>query len=134
MVAYLNRPDGEAALALGFRLAKKLDARLLVVHAVQAVSQHARREEVISTIQRLQDLKVPAGMESVEFETREAVTQRPVADELIALAREEGVELLICGTRMRTPVGKALLGSVSQDLILGAPCPVIATRDHYTHA
>ena len=131
MVAYLNRPDGEAALELGFRMAERLDAGLLIVHAVQAVAPHARREEVIATIQRLQDLRAPEGMQSVAFETREAVTQHPVAEELIRIAREERVDLLICGTRMRTPVGKALLGSVSQDLILGAPCPVVTTRDVY---
>ena len=131
MVAYLNRPDGEAALELGFRMAEQLDAGLLIVHAVQAVAPHARREEVVSTIQRLQDLRVPEGMKSVPFETREAVTQRPVAEELIRIAQEEGIDLLFCGTRMRTPVGKAFLGSVSQDLILGAPCPVVTTRDTY---
>jgi nucleotide-binding universal stress UspA family protein len=44
-----------------------------------------------------------------------------VADELSA-------SLNVIGLRRRTPVGKLLLGSVAQRILLGAGCPVLAVK------
>jgi nucleotide-binding universal stress UspA family protein len=38
------------------------------------------------------------------------------------------IELLVIGIRHRTPVGKLLLGSVSQQLLLECPKPVLAVK------
>jgi nucleotide-binding universal stress UspA family protein len=34
----------------------------------------------------------------------------------------------VVGMHRRSPVGKALLGSTAQRILLGAPCPVLAVR------
>ena len=36
--------------------------------------------------------------------------------------------MIVVGVRHRTPVGKLLLGSVAQRVILDAPCPVLAVK------
>ncbi|MET1038318.1 MAG: universal stress protein, partial [Aeromicrobium sp.] len=41
---------------------------------------------------------------------------------------DTGASLIVVGIRPRTPVGKLLLGSVAQRLILDAECPVLAVK------
>ena len=51
-----------------------------------------------------------------------------VADQLLAVADELSASLIVIGLRRRTPVGKLLLGSVAQRILLGADCPVLAVK------
>jgi nucleotide-binding universal stress UspA family protein len=50
------------------------------------------------------------------------------SDALLAVAEEVGAELLVVGIHRRSPVGKVLLGSNAQRILLNAPCPVLAVR------
>ncbi len=58
----------------------------------------------------------------VRYEVRGAVGN--VTEELVAAALEMGADRLIVTGHRRSPTGKAVFGSVSQDLLLEAPCPV----------
>jgi nucleotide-binding universal stress UspA family protein len=50
------------------------------------------------------------------------------ADAVLGVAEEVGAELLVVGIHRRSPVGKALLGSNAQRILLNATCPVLAVR------
>lgn len=50
------------------------------------------------------------------------------AEAVLDAAREHDATLVVVGVRRRSPVGKAILGSVSQDILLGADCPVLAVK------
>jgi nucleotide-binding universal stress UspA family protein len=50
------------------------------------------------------------------------------SDAVLGVAEEVGAELLVVGIRRRSPVGKALLGSNAQRIILNAACPVLTVR------
>ncbi len=43
----------------------------------------------------------------------------------LRIANEEGADLIITSLRRRSPVGKAILGSFEQEVLLGAACPVL---------
>lgn len=47
------------------------------------------------------------------------------ADEILRLAGEHDVDQICIGGRKRSPTGKALFGSVTQDVILGTNRPVL---------
>ncbi|WP_029253573.1 universal stress protein [Paraoerskovia marina] len=51
-----------------------------------------------------------------------------VADDLVSAALEVDAELLVIGLRRRSPVGKLILGSSAQRILLEAPCPVLAVK------
>lgn len=48
-------------------------------------------------------------------------------EEIVSLAGEIGVDFVIVGGKSRSPVGKAVFGSTSQEVLINAPCPVIYT-------
>jgi nucleotide-binding universal stress UspA family protein len=64
----------------------------------------------------------------VEHEFRQLVRGHEPAEEVVDLADELGAELIVIGMRHRTAVGKFLLGSSAQRILLGARCPVLAVK------
>jgi nucleotide-binding universal stress UspA family protein len=50
------------------------------------------------------------------------------ADEMIKYAKEEGVDLIVVGTRGKSGMSKALLGSVASKVVTYSPCSVLVVR------
>lgn len=50
------------------------------------------------------------------------------ADVVLKVIAEHGAQRLVIGLKRRTPVGKVLLGSLSQRLLLNSPVPVLAVK------
>ena len=51
-------------------------------------------------------------------------TYLPVAEGIVDLATDIEADLVVIGARDRTPVGKAVFGSVTQSVVLDSPVPV----------
>lgn len=51
------------------------------------------------------------------------------SDSVLGLAAEYDSKLIIIGVRRRSPVGKFLLGSSAQKIILEAPVPVLTAKE-----
>lgn len=56
------------------------------------------------------------------------VSQLDPSQAILHVARVEKVDLIVIGLRARSKVGKLLLGSNAQDILLGAECDVLAVR------
>lgn len=50
------------------------------------------------------------------------------ADAVLQIAQEAEASLIVLGLRRRTPVGKLLLGSIAQRIMLDADCPVLTVK------
>jgi len=48
--------------------------------------------------------------------------------EVVDLAEELEVDLIVVGTRGRSVIGRALMGSVSDSVVRHSPCPVVVAR------
>lgn len=125
IVGYTPTPEGEAALQHALVEAKAHGHDLLVVN-VSATSDPPTKtfatEDELETVRRI------LNQGGVGYTLRQLVRGKDPAEEIIALAEQTEAELIVIGLRPRTPVGKLLLGSNSQQILLDAPCPVLAVK------
>jgi nucleotide-binding universal stress UspA family protein len=59
---------------------------------------------------------------------RTVASESDAVDELVDLSYEDSTDLLVIGLRRRSPVGKLVMGSSSQQVLLSAHCPVTAVK------
>ncbi|WP_182526582.1 universal stress protein [Nocardioides dongkuii] len=122
LVGYTPDEFGRAALRHGVAEARLRGYGLVVVNGSRGESYVDRRYAAPEELLRLEE-----GLEGLPHEVRQ-VTVPDVADELLRVAEETGAQLIVLGMRRRTPVGKLLMGSVAQRVILGAVCPVLTVK------
>lgn len=58
----------------------------------------------------------------------EAGDLRDPSDAVVQTAQRLDAAMIVLGLRQRTPVGKLLLGSTAQRILLDATCPVLAVK------
>lgn len=54
---------------------------------------------------------------------------RPVA-QVLAVAKDEGADLIVVSTHGHTGLKHVLLGSVAENIVRYSPCPVLVVREH----
>jgi len=65
---------------------------------------------------------------TVQVVDRRAKDNQDSADVILDEITAREATRLVIGIKRRTPVGKAILGSMSQTLLLNAPVPVVAVK------
>jgi nucleotide-binding universal stress UspA family protein len=125
VVGYVPTPEGEAALAQAGEEARLRAETLVVVSSTRGESGVGPVYPQTSTLMRLvADLKAD-GVE-VEVEHRERSTD--AADEILSVADAVKASLVVVGLKKRSAVGKLVLGSTAQTVMLGARCSVLGVR------
>lgn len=126
LVGFLKSPEGEAALDAAIAEAKLRGATLVVVHSLFGGGRDEEKLPEYTTA--LREIGERLDAEGVGHEIRELVRGNSPGDDLLTFAEEEQVDLIVIGIRRRSPVGKLVLGSNAQDILLGATCPVLAVK------
>lgn len=124
VIGYTADPFGHAALEHGIAEAKLRGTDLLVVNATSGESYVDTR---FAGADEVQDVQASLAECGVAYELVQPVGV-DAADELLAAMDRPGAQLLVVGIRHRNPVGKLLLGSVAQKVILECPKPVLAVK------
>ena len=125
LVAYAPRPEGQAALDKGLEIARRRNERLMVVNASPGGHGEDESQATTQDVERVEALLAGSGL-NAEF--KQFVRGKSAVAEIEALVESLPVSLLIIGLRKRSAVGKLILGSVAQELLLSVPCPVLAVK------
>lgn len=127
VVGYVPRSEGRAALRRAAEEARLRSTRLVVVNSNKGGSA-LDDEEAVEHERELAEVRAQLDAEGIENEVRQLVRGMDPAEDLIAVAKETGADFIVIGLRRRTPVGKLILGSNAQRILLEAPCPVLAVK------
>jgi nucleotide-binding universal stress UspA family protein len=127
VVGFVPTNEGRAALRRAAEEARLRSTRLVVINSNRggkdlAADEAARYDAELETIKRQLE---EAG---VDHEVRQLVRGLEPVEDLIAVAEETNADFIVIGLRRRTPVGKLILGSNAQRILLDAPCPVLAVK------
>ncbi len=125
-VAHQVSATSRAALVQAITEATYRSSDLVVLHVVESIDpdrQEAYRLGVSDEIE-----KVVGSETGVRWQLRLALAGTDPAGALLTMLDDLDADLLVIGARRRSPVGKALLGSVAQTLILEANLPVLVVK------
>lgn len=125
VVGYAPTREGEAALASGLEEAALRAGRVVVVNASRGDSWV---DEAFVQGESLRHLEALLAEAKVPTELRQPVRGNDPAEEVVEAADELAAELVVVGMRRRTPVGKLLMGSTAQRILLTATVPVLAVK------
>ncbi|GGK79527.1 universal stress protein [Ornithinimicrobium pekingense] len=125
LVGYIPTPEGQAALQHAIAQARKDDALLVVVNSSRGEAAGDPRLLSEEQLGSAEEQLSGAGVEHLVVQPSRG---RSAADEVLAAADEHRADLIVIGLRRRSPVGKLILGSNSQRILLEATCPVLAVK------
>jgi nucleotide-binding universal stress UspA family protein len=114
VVGYSSRPEGRAALKRALSEARLRGAALVVVNTSPDADTEGLDAELAAS--------------GVRSEIRTPADEQESAEELIRTAETTDADFIVIGLRRRSPVGKLLLGSNAQRVLLDAACPVLAVK------
>ncbi|MCU1537998.1 MAG: UspA protein [Humibacillus sp.] len=125
LVGYIPTPQGEAALSAAITEAQAHDDSILVINMSRDDKLVDAHRAESSTLDRLDRDLVESG---VPHEVRRIEHGTDPADAIIEIIDADSPRMLVIGIRHRSAVGKLLLGSTAQRLLLDARCPVLAVK------
>lgn len=125
VVGYVPNELGRATLEAAIEEARRRGTDVVVVNTTRADRlvdpRYAQDEQVAALTSRLEASGVP-------YAVRRFTSEALAADDVLGVAEEVDAELVVIGLRHRTPVGKLIMGSTAQSILLHAGCQVLAVK------
>lgn len=127
VVGYVPTPAGEAALEAGISEARIRGAELIVLHSSRGGNLEGA-EDIATLDAAAESIRSRLADEAISYRLGEQVLGNRPAEDIVAVARDEEAELIVIGLRNRSLVGKLILGSNAQEVLMNAPCPVLTVH------
>ncbi len=127
LVGYKLSPEGDAALEAGIAEARLRNAELLVVYSSRGGDTEQTRD-MAALDSAAEAARARLDAEGISYRFREQVLGNSPSEDVIAMAADEAAAVVVIGIKPRSLVGKAILGSTAHEILVGAPCPVIAVK------
>ena len=127
VVGFVPTKEGRAALTRAVDEARMRRSRLVVINSNRG-GRDFDEDATRAADTELQRVSEELTGDGLELEVRQLVRGNEPAEDLISVANETEADLIVIGLRRRTPVGKLILGSNAQRILLDAPCAVLAVK------
>ena len=128
LVGYDGSQESKKALGLAQRHAEAMDAKIEVVRAINRsdpldyhIIENAEQELEWGVKEILVKGEAP-------YETHLLLSPNSAEDQLLAFAEMNNIDEIFIGAPKRSRIGKLLLGSTAQHIILNALCPVVTVN------
>jgi nucleotide-binding universal stress UspA family protein len=126
-------PASSVAFDVAAALARDYRARMIAVHVIEPVAMGFSEytayvgpaEDKGKAMESLQAIKAPSPRVTIEHRLLEGDPATVIAE----TAAETGADLVVMGTHGRTGLTRFVMGSVAEDVLRKAPCPVLTVRD-----
>jgi nucleotide-binding universal stress UspA family protein len=130
----------EVGLRAAAELAHRVGARLTLLHVMTEgelealASAHVPRHPVDLIYQDLEGALMDHYRRIVPAELRRDLSAEPVvavgiaALEIVRTARLKDADMVVMGTHGRTGLARMVMGSVTEQVVRRAPCPVLTVR------
>jgi nucleotide-binding universal stress UspA family protein len=125
------------ALPFALALANRCRAKLYAAHVIpQEAYAFAHPESVERILEEERDYATYALKQIIEPLTwrgqrcEALLGNGDVAEVVAEFVQRHGVDLVVLGTRSRAGLGKVILGSIAEEIIREAPCPVLTVGPH----
>ena len=124
--------SSKAALRTAVVLAKRLNARVVLVHAAEpsgSLQSGPLRVDEFSRKRYARQLqRIISASRADEVSTDEVVITGNPVEVILGQAKHQKVDLIIVGTHGRRGMKRHMLGSVAEGVVRGAACPVLVVR------
>ncbi|PRA10633.1 universal stress protein UspA [Arthrobacter sp. MYb211] len=129
IVGYVPSNVGEAAVAAAIKESKLRQEELLIVNSSRDGSLVDKNTASPEDLDRVLESAAQAG---IEARVLESTYRDDLTEEFLGLADEHQVSLIVIGLRQRSQVGKFIMGSQAQRILLQAQHPVLAVKVEQT--
>ncbi len=125
VVGYIPTPQGTAALDAAIQLATTDRARVTVVNTGRAGNY---ADALFATAEDIDAIDAELAKAGLDHEVRQPTEGHAASEAILQAADEVGADLIVIGIRRRSPVGKVVMGSTAQNILLDATCAVLAVK------
>jgi universal stress protein A len=131
---------GNYALSYAASLARSFGASILCVHVIEpmvptvgysGMTEPLPIADITDQLENSAERELPKIAEREEFaglETEELIVHGEAASEIVRVARERKVDLIVVSSHGRTGLGRILFGSTAEAVVRHAPCPVLVVK------
>lgn len=126
IAAYTPNRLGHVLLTYAIEEARRRRTRLVVINAMAGAALADPSAALPEDVDEVRGLLMAA---DVEFEIRQSPLGTTAAQAILEAAADLDADVVVVGIRGRTPVGKLLLGSTAQQVLLRSPVPVLSIRE-----
>lgn len=127
MVGYDGSNSSKEALISARKHARAFNAKVHVVRSMEG-GKESKQADILAAEKELEWSKSFIEQEDIPCETHLLIRGLSPGEDLITFAKEKDIDEMFVGVKRRSRVGKILMGSNAQYVILNAPCAVVTVK------